>query len=516
MMDLSLIPENPGSYLFKDKEGKVIYVGKAKNLRKRVKSYFRKKGLDAKTQVLVENIDSVDFVVTDNEVEAYVLEDTLIKKHQPKFNIDLRDSRRYAYIRITDEEFPRLVVARNKSEGGQYFGPFVSAERRDYLLKFLRKTFRIRTCKKLPTKPCLRYHISRCQAPCRGTISAAEYRRTFDRVRKILGGNIDEAKAQIYEEMGEMARQQNFERALELKNQLDSLEKLKERQNMDRQKDYDEDVLNYVIDGGRVTLFLFNACLGTVDHKEEFSFDYRENFLEEFLVQYYSEIRIPSFVIVPDEVSSALSDYLTEKAGKKVKVVVPKKGERFELLELVRKNIEIMLYGNAKKVEALQKKLGLSKLPKVIECFDISHLSGTSMVGSMVQFRSGIPDKGNYRRFRIRDVSGIDDFRAIAEVVRRRYSRLIKEGRELPDLVVIDGGREQLNFALSEIKKLGLDLPVISIAKREEEIYLPGRAAPVALDHKETALKFVQEIRDEAHRFAIKYQRLLRSRSMKD
>lgn len=517
MIDLKLIPTNPGCYIFRDGRGKVIYVGKAKNLKKRVSSYFQKRDLDMKTKMLVENIDSVDFVATENEVEAYILENTLIKRHKPKYNIDLRESKRYAYIQITDEEFPRLLIARGTPDRkGHYFGPFVSAQERDYILKFLRRAFKLRTCKKLPKKPCLRSHIGRCSAPCRDRQNTGKYKKSLEKVKKVLGGKDVEVADQIREEMAERSDAQDYERALELRNQLNALIHLAERQNMARLRRYDEDIINYLVSEGNVVLFLFNVYKGTVANKEEFFFDYYENFLEDFVAQYYSENPVPSVIILPEKLNSSIGEYLSLKAKKKVEVVIPKRGERKELLEFVKKNLELYMFGKARKIEELQEKLSLPKPPRVIECFDISHLSGTSMVGSMVQFRNGAPDKSNYRRFRIRSVEGVDDFRAIAEIVRRRYSRLLEEKKEMPDLIIIDGGREQLNFAFKELKALNLKIPIISIAKKFEEIYLPGRTGPMELDRKETALKFIQEIRDEAHRFAIAYNRLLRSKSLKD
>lgn len=516
MIDLKLLPPNPGCYLFKDNSEKVIYIGKAKNLRKRVSSYFQKRELDPKTRLLVENIGSVDFIATENEVEAYLLENTLIKLHKPKYNIDLRESKRYAYIQVTDEEFARLLVARGTPDrNGQYFGPFVSAQERDFIIKFLRRAFKIRTCKKIPKRPCLRAHMGRCFAPCKNSASPAEYGKNIGKIKKILSGKTEEVAEQIRREMAEQAGSQNYERALELRNQLNALLHLAERQNMDRQRKFDEDILNYIVDNGRVTLFLFNVYKGTVANKEEFSFDYYENFLEDFLPLYYSENQIPSVIILPEKAEPAIEKYLSHRAKKKVRLVVPKKGVRKELLDFVKRNLEISVLGKQKKLEELKEKLHLPKLPGVIECFDISHLSGTSMAGSMVQFRNGVPDKTNYRRFKIRTVEGVDDFRAIAEIVRRRYSRLIREREELPNLIIIDGGREQLNFAINELKALKLKIPIIAIAKKFEEIYLPGRSVPLHIDHKETALKFIQEIRDEAHRFAIAYNRLLRSKSLK-
>lgn len=513
MIDFNILPRNSGCYLFKDKQGKILYIGKAKNIRKRVSSYFQNKELDQKTKTLVGKTDSVDFIVTDTEVEALVLENNLIKKHKPKYNIDLKDSRRYAYILLTDEDFPRLIVARDRIKKGKYFGPLVSVQERDYILQSLKKIFQLRTCKKIPRKACLRYHIELCSAPCMGGIESKEYFERITKIEKILKGKTREIINSMRKEMKNFSDKQDFEKAIEIRNQIEALERLSEHQKMELQRKYDEDIIGYEVKEGRVYLLLFNVYKGTVINKREFVFDFTENFIEEFLIQYYSENKVPREIIVQDELEDSLKKFLEIKRKEKVKITVPKSGLKKELMELVLKNLEISYFGSLRKVEELQEKIDLKEKPEVIECFDISHLSGTSIVGSMVQFRNGIPDKSNYRRFRVKTIHEIDDFRAIAEIVRRRYKKLKEEGKEFPNLIVIDGGRGQLNFAMEELKKLKLKIPIISIAKQFEEIYLPGRENPLVLNRKGTALKFVQEIRDEAHRFAISYQRLLRKKS---
>ncbi len=514
MIDFDNIPDAPGCYLFKDDSERVIYVGKAKNLRKRVKSYFQRNDLDPKTEAMVQRIDSLDFIVTDNEVEALILENNLIKKKKPKYNIDLKDSKRYAYIELTDEEFPRLLVARRRSGTGKFFGPFVSAATRDYILSTLNKTFQVRTCKKMQKKPCLRHHINLCQAPCAGKIDRAEYSEKMKAVELVLKGRTDELVRSMKREISEASAELDFERAIRLRNQIEAIEWLKEKQKMQLSKRYDEDIINYTIKNGRVYLILFNVYKGTLENKQEFEFDWSDKFLEEFLVQYYSENIVPSEIILPHEIDNSLISFLKVKRGGKVSVRVPKIGEKKQLLDLVMKNIEASFFSEIERLEDLKRKLHLTKTPIVIECFDISHISGTSTVGSMVRFRDAKPDKNNYRRFKIRTVEGIDDTRAIAEVVRRRYTRLLKEDSDLPDLIIIDGGRGQLNSADTELKRLGLETPIISIAKRLEEIYLPGSTSPLRLPKKSKALKLIQEIRDEAHRFAISYSRLLHRKEL--
>jgi excinuclease ABC subunit C len=295
-----------------------------------------------------------------------------------------------------------------------------------------------------------------------------------------------------------------------------AIQHLHEHQNMQRQQTYDEDIINYMIRDGVVYLMLFTIYKGTLSNKNEYVFEYNDDFLEEFIVQYYSENPIPREVIVPSKLTESIISFLEQKRKKRVHVLVPKKGAKKQLLDLVKKNIEISFFADSTKVDELQKRLQLQETPLVIECFDISHLSGTSTVGSMVQFRKGKPDKSNYRRFRIRTVVGVDDVAAIAEVVRRRYTRLKQEYAEMPHLIIIDGGRGQLNSTVHELEKLDVKIPVISIAKQFEEIYLPGSSQPIRLAKKEKALLFIQEIRDEAHRFAISYNRLLRRKKLRE
>ena len=514
MFNVKNLPQNSGCYLFRNKDDRVIYVGKAKNIRKRVKNYIQKKDLDAKTQSMVKRVEFVDYIITDNEVEAFILENTLIKKYQPKYNIDLKDAKSYAYIRIINEDFPRILIARSKKGKGKFYGPFVSAKERDYVLRFLRKTFMLRTCRRMPKKSCLRYHINLCSAPCIERITKQEYDKEIDKVKLVLSGNTIKLIKQMKKEMNKYAKKSQFEQSLKLRNEITAVEKLSERQNMQRQKKHNEDIVNYEIKDDKVYLILFNVYKGTLSNKDEYIFDYNDDFFDEFIIQYYSENPVPKEIIVPKKMKDSIVYFLQAKKGGKVKITTPKKGEKKQLLDLVVKNIDISFFTGVGKIDAIKTRFKLQETPVVIECFDISHLSGTSTVGSMVQFRNGKPDKNNYRRFKIRSVKKIDDFAAIAEVVRRRYTRLKKEESELPNLIIIDGGRGQLNFALQELEKLDLKIPIISIAKQFEEVFIPGMIHPIRLEKKDEALKFIQEIRDEAHRFAIKYNKLLRKKEL--
>jgi excinuclease ABC subunit C len=515
MFDVMNVPPNPGCYLFRDSHKTIIYIGKAKNLRKRVRSYIQKKDLDPKTRQLVRNINSVEFIITDNEVEAFLLENTLIKRHQPKYNINLKDAKTYAFIELTNEEFPRLLIARRKQGNGKYYGPFVSALERDHVLQFLNRTFALRTCKKLPKKSCLRYHLQLCDAPCIGLITKEEYGKKIRNAQLILSGKSKELLKKLDMEMNRKSQHLEYENALVLRNQKTAIQHLQEHQKMQRQRIFDEDIINYLVRDETVYLMVFNIYKGTLSRKNEFVFGFTPDFLEEFIVQYYSETPVPFEVIVPEKFSDSLVAFLMQKRKKKVRVIIPRKAAKKQLLDLVLKNIEISFFGDVSKVEELQRQLNLQEPPQVIECFDISHLSGTSMVGSMVQFRNGKPDKSNYRRFRIRTVEGINDVAAIAEVVRRRYTRLQQDHTPLPQLIIIDGGIGQLNGAVQELETIGVKIPILAIAKQFEEIYLPGNPQPLQLDKKDKALLFIREIRDEAHRFTIAYNRLLRKKELR-
>ncbi len=511
---LGTIPEKPGCYLFSNSRGTILYVGKAKNLKKRVKSYFVRKGLDIKTTRLVAKIRSIDFIVTDNEVEALILENSIIKKNQPKYNIDLKDSKNFAYIKITDDKFPRITIARSKEADGVYFGPFVSGAARDYVLKVIKKIFKIRSCKKMPKKACVRYQIDLCSAPCINAVNENEYGRQVRLAKLFLKGKSGELKTGLTAEMKQASSDLNYEYALELKKKIDALDSLSRRQKMSREKKYNEDILNYIVDKERVYLMLFNVYKGLLENKQEFTFEHKRDFFEEFIVQYYSENDVPKELIIPEPLDEAVGEYLSRVKGRTVRGVVPKIGEKKALLELVKKNIELTFFGDINTLESLGQKLNLTEVPTVIECFDISHISGSFTTASMVRFRNGLPDKSNYRKFKIKYTEGIDDVKSIGEVVNRRYSRLQKEGGSMPDLILIDGGLGQLNGALDSLKKLNLNLPVVSIAKREEEIYIPGEDKPLKLGKNDPALQLIQRIRDEAHRFAISYNRLLRKKDL--
>jgi excinuclease ABC subunit C len=514
MISPGYLPTSPGCYLFKNKHNNILYIGKAKNLRKRIRSYFTDRPLDPKTKSMLDQSTSLETIVTDTELEAIILESTFIKRHQPKYNINLKDAKGFSYIQIPNEPFPRVLLARQRMGTGKFYGPFISAQERDYLLRFIRKNFHIRTCKRFPKRPCLRYNIQLCDAPCIGNITKTAYNQRINQIKLILTGNAPKLIKQFETQMHEASKHDQFEHALQIRNQITAIRHLQERQNMQRDRPYNEDIINYNIKDGTVYLMLFNIYKGTLINKQEFVFAEQDGFFEEFLVQFYSNNPISKELIIPHPINTGLHLYLEHIRKTKVQITIPQKGAKKQLLNLVSKNIELTFFADQKKIEALKTRLQLQDLPQVIECFDISHLSGTSMVGSLVQFRTGKPDKSNYRRFRIRTVTGVDDTAALREIVRRRYTRIKMEDSSYPDLVLIDGGRGQLNAALTALRELNMQLPVVAIAKQFEEIYLPGRSMPLRIDQKDPALQFIIEIRDEAHRFAITYNRLLRKKEM--
>lgn len=514
-MEFTKIPTNSGCYIFKDKDNTIIYVGKAKNLQKRVSSYFLKKDHDIKTQALVKNIRNVEFFITSNELEALILENNLIKKYKPKYNIDLKDSQRYAYILITDEKYPRLLTARDKKIKGKYFGPFVSGDDRNHILKVLRDKFQIRTCRNLPKKACLRYHINLCSAPCINLISQSDYNASITKIEYFLKGNSKELIIQLEQEMKESSQKLLFEQAKIIRDQILALESLSEKQKLEKEKKYDEDIINYVVDANKVYLIVFNINKGILTTKNEFSFDYSQNILDEFILRYYSSHNIPKIIIVPHELDdSSIINYLSNLANQKVEIIVPKKGEKLQLLDLVKTNIELSFLKENKMILLLKDELNFNFYPRVIECFDISNTQGNLSVGSMVQFKDAKPKKTNYRRFKIKTVEGSDDFASIKEVVYRRYYNLKVNNLEYPDLIVIDGGKGQLSAAISALRQLEIKIPIISLAKKFEEINMPGLKNPKILKPNSQGLKLLQQIRDEAHRFAINYHRLLRSKKM--
>jgi excinuclease ABC subunit C len=495
--EISYLPENPGCYMFKSKTGEILYIGKAKNLKKRVSSYFNK-ALDNKTMLLVSQIESVEVTITQNEVEALILENNLIKKHYPKYNLDLKDSKRYAYILLHEDKLPWVEVVRLREEKGNYFGPFVSGAIRKLIFDIITRTFRILTRK--------------ASSQLKKAIDPVAYTERVEQAKKILDGKVDDLIKELSEKMKIHAKTTNYEYALTLRNQVDALKTLKEKQLMELNRSVDANILNYSIVGDDVYLVLFTIRKGILEEKQSFNFIYYENFLNDFLTQYYDSAPIPQELIVPHEVDPALETYLTKKSKRKVSIIIPQKGDKKDLLELARKNIDTTFFAGSERVLALQQILELKRIPRKIECFDISHLGGTNTVASMVTFNNGLPEKSHYRKFKIHTDQN-DDYLAMKEVIERRYSGSLTKTLDSPDLIVVDGGLGQLNAALESLKKVKKTIPVISLAKRLEEIYTPDKTTPISVDHKNKGLQLLQSIRDEAHRFAISYQKILRTKS---
>lgn len=511
------LPLKPGVYIYKDTQGDVIYIGKAKALKKRVSSYFTKTQF-GKTRDLVARISDLEFILTDNEIEALILEARLIRQHKPKYNIALKDGVRYAYLKLTDHDFPQLLTVRHKEkDGGKYFGPYTDGTSREYSAKLLRSIFQLRTCApKMPNRVCLQYYIGNCTAPCIGKISKEDYEKNVRVVHDVLKGNTKFVIRNLEQEMKHFSREKNFEIAKLRRDQIKALQRFGAQQKMEMHKSYDEDILHYIDTGEAIYLQLFKIDKGRVTDKQEFTFEKGpdEFLVEAFIKQYYSTNAIPDVLIVPKGLKEQdlIESYLTKVKGKRVKIEIPYKGSKKKLLDLVYHNVLMATELEDQALINLRDHLNLSGIPEVIECFDISNLRDEYIVASMVQFRGAQPDKSNYRKFKIKTVPGQDDFASMREVVRRRYTRLLKEKLPLPNLIVIDGGKGQLGAAWGVLQELGVQVPVIGLAKKEEEIYLVETEKPLKISQKEAGLKLLINIRNEAHRFAITYHRLLRKK----
>ena len=519
------IPTDPGIYLMKDSDAKIIYIGKAKNLKKRVKSYFLK-NQNYKTQKLVENISDIEFVLTDNESEAFLLESNMIKKYRPIFNIELKDQQRYTYLRISDEKYPRLLVARRTRDGkflgkGKTFGPFTQGSSKLLTIGALRKAFQIRICKTLPKKVCLEYHLGNCEGPCEFKDAQERYPKHITALEEVLKGK-NQTKIftkKLEEEMHQAAELQQFERAKDIRDTLIRLGSLQTKQKMEYVENSDEEYFGIGIQEQSATVMNFRMINGVIRDSDKFFFDLvGDNTFSNFLYQYYSTHKIPKHVIVSElpENQKLLESLLSEQAGFNVKISTPTKGKKKDIVNLILKNIKLIhTKGGEPGLVELKDILHLPVIPNVIECFDISNHGEDFAVGSMAQFVNGKPNKSGYRKFKIKTVSGRDDFAMIGEVIKRRYYRLLEENSELPDLIVIDGGKGQLSAATKSLQALGLNLPCISLAKENEEVYLPKTKKPVIIAKSKPSLKILQHARDETHRFGVAYNRTIRKNQIK-
>jgi excinuclease ABC subunit C len=514
----------------KDNEGVIIYIGKAKNLRKRVTSYFSRHDpkLGWKTSRLVERIADVDFVVTDNEIEAFLLESNLIKRYRPIFNIELKDQQRYTYLKITEEAFPRLLVARRNRAGeftgpkGRIYGPFVRGSSKYLTVGLLRKLFKIRVCNRLPKTPCLQYFIKNCDAPCIANVMHEQYMRNILALQDILEGksNIDKFADEMHLEMKRVSELGDYERAKEIRDTLYRLNNLRVKQKMEKavNRNHDEEYISILKDTkkGVAHVMALRRTRGVISDRKKFEFDLvGDNSLSSFLLQYYSSVPIiPRFVYVNEDLEDkqVLEISLDKIAGHKVSIFNIERTlikDKRQLMDLMMRNLSMYIErGYDPAVVELKNALKLTSMPEVIDCFDVSNLGISIAVGSCVRFINGKPSKSHYRRFNITTVTGQNDFAMIGELVRRRYS---STSEKIPDLILIDGGRGQLGAAIMSLRSLGIsDVACISLAKENEEIYMPGSKDPVALPKSNVGLKILQHARDEAHRFSLAYNIKLR------
>jgi excinuclease ABC subunit C len=541
---LRTLPTRPGVYLMKDAEGVIIYVGKAKSLRARVRSYFQggaQHGI--KTREMVRRVVDLDTIVVRSEAEALILENNLIKENRPRFNINLRDDKTYPYIKVTSEAFPRVYVTRRLvKDGGRYFGPYTDVRRMRQSLELVKKLYTVRSChydlpREVPARPCLDYHIGRCKAPCVAFQTPDEYRGMIDEITEVLGGHTRLVARRLQAEMQKAAEEMNFERAAELRDAVRQLESLEHRQQVVDVSGSDRDIVGFARDGAEACGVVLQIREGKLLGREaqflsNLQDERDEEALSTFATRIYADRLSRDPEGMPPEIyfgmdfddRQVLEELLRAQAKRAVRLHIPQRGEKVQLVSLADQNArhlleERKLMGNAAAERApdalyeLQEVLELSQVPRTMVCFDISHTQGTEVVASAVFFENGEPAKGEYRKMKIRGEWGNDDFASMHEAVTRWFSRRVEEGKPLPDLAVIDGGKGQLGAALKALD--ALDFPqqaVIGLAKKEEEIFLPGRQDSIRLPRRSHALRMLQRLRDEAHRFAITYNRKLRTK----
>jgi excinuclease ABC subunit C len=550
---LAEAPISPGVYLMKNRLGKVLYIGKAKNIKNRVKSYFTgAKDISSKTRMLVAYIEDLEFLTTKTELEALLLEASLIKKHKPKFNVRLKDDKSYPYLKVSLEHpFPRLYLSRNvRQDGAEYFGPFISSFAIRETIKFLNQTFMIRDCgdteMKNRKRPCMTHQIGRCKAPCVGLVSKVEYQGDIKSALQFLKGKNKKLLSDLEKQMKESAKQEMFEQAGRLRDSVKALKHILEKQNVvASDEDGDQDIIGFYGNENGLTIECLHLRQGILLGHQHHHFplvnimdseeDIREA-LSSFIIQYYENNLIPDELYMPTEMGRDLNilieKLLTERKGSKVKVCHPVSLKGKDLLKLAFQNAEESFKAQMRKrderykgLEEIQRKLQLKAIPHRIECFDISHFQGEATVASQVVFEDGLPSKEHYRRYKIRTVNGVDDFKSMKEVLERR---LAHEEYETPDLIVIDGGKGQLKMATMALKEFGRDdIPVCGLAKArtradftagevdstEERVFLPGRENPITFYPNSLALHILTGIRDEAHRFAITFHRKVRDKT---
>jgi len=536
-------PVHPGCYLFKNRQGKIIYIGKAKNIRNRVRSYFVKGQSKApKTVALVQQAADIEFIITHSEIEALILENTLIKKHRPRFNVFLKDDKTFPYIRITNEPFPQVYITRKiVRDGSKYFGPYTDSRALRDTLRVLKNLFNIRSCShhldeasiaRQRIKLCLDYHIHKCDGPCQGLISVDTYDQIIQQVKSFLQGRTGELITEFETRMQQAAQSMQFEAAAKLRDNLQLLRHYSNRQVVETTDFNDRDIVCWASDGGTGCVLVLHVRQGKLIARDAFfpegDLDTAEGeILDRFITQYYDQVdEIPPEICVniPPDQPALLTAWLTERRGARVDITQPVRSDKARLMKMAEQNAfleiqSIQLRRNLKpttnylprSLVNLQAALQMPQPPRRIEAFDISNIRGRQAVASMVSFSDARADKKQYRRFRIRTVQGSNDFAMVGEVVHRRYSRLTQEQQDLPDLIIIDGGKGQLKAACDQLQSLGITQPVvIGLAKRLEEIFLPNHDEPFYFGKNDSALLLLKRIRDEAHRFAITYHRKLR------
>jgi excinuclease ABC subunit C len=544
---LQHLPDDPGVYLMKDAEGRIIYVGKARSLKNRVRSYFQEsRSVSPKVDTLVSQVADLEYIVTDSELEALILEGTLIKKHKPKFNVILKDDKNFPYLKLTlQEEFPRVIAVRKiKKDGALYFGPYIPSNALWKTLKLIHKIFPIRQCTysisfNCMERPCLDYQIGQCIGPCAAMCTKEEYDRLVQEVRLFLEGKKEDLVKSLQVKMEEKAANLEFEQAAKIRDQIKAIQKVMERQKVISMGFENQDILAYAVQGDLVNVQMFFIRNGVMVGRSDFNLtrsNESENaeILASFLKQFYAkEVFIPEEIVLPEPIGEEeiLSEWLSRRKGKKVSLIVPQRGKKKRLVEMAFKNAELALReemetgsGEGPEIlERLQKSLGLRNLPVRIEAFDMSNIQGGYAVGSLVVWKDGKAARSEYKKFKVKYTPGPDDFGMMREVIRRRYSRVLKEGLELPDLIVIDGGKGQLSAALGVLEELRIRHPdVIGLAKAKgvkysetdkEKIFLKPEGDPLILPRESRELQLLQRIRDEAHRFAVTYHRTVRKKA---
>ena len=533
---LKLLPEKPGVYLMKNKRGQIIYVGKAIKLKNRVRQYFQSsRNHSAKTIAMVSHIEDFETIITDNELEALILECNLIKKHHPKYNIMLRDDKTYPYLKITlNEQYPRLTTTRRViKDGSKYFGPYTNITAMKETVKLLRRLFPLRTCKHLGERPCLEYHIKRCLAPCARLVKEDVYNEMVHSVCLFLEGKTEDIEKNLTAKMQNLAQNLEFEMAGKIRDQLLAIRQVTEKQKILTDTG-NMDAIGMATSPYGICMQVFFVRSGKILGRNQFLMtgdmeDNKENALSAFLKQYYNDaVFIPAEILLPQDIkeTALLEKWLAEEKSVKTKIITPKRGVKKDIVEMANENAVKYLQDQENKLKDkmarsigavydLQKYLHLTKPPMRMECFDISHIQGSETVASMVVFQDGKPDKESYRRFKINSTEGKpDDFMSMREVTMRRYGKAT--AKEMPDLIIIDGGKGQLSSALEIIRGAGhLTVPVVGLAKQFEYIFTEHSFEPVILPRQSDALYLVQQIRDEAHRFAITYHRNLRTKRNK-